>query len=144
MVKLLRYDYDKHGIPVDREGWFKIADIVTATPLRHFQTSQVLERLAGEPQRFSVNGQKVRVHFENNRAFRGLRRRDRPTQAAPPDLERSRGNPNRVTFDTDNKTNNNDVITLMADTSKTNVDTMTKLIQTDKGMHADFFLPSRE
>jgi hypothetical protein len=82
MVRLLRYDYDKRGVPIDRDGCFCVSDLLRASPLRHFQISQVVERIVGEPQRFSVKDDKVRVHFGTSKAGK----RSKQTRTTTPDL----------------------------------------------------------
>ena len=125
LVRILRYDYDKHGISLDRDGWFNIADIAAAAPLRHFQTSQVLERLAGEPQRFSIDGQRVRVHYDVSKAGR----QNRTTRTGIPDLEGYEIQKHLKKEHPDS--DKNGTITLITETKNHDTTMLTKLIQTD-------------
>ena len=105
-MRLLRYDYDKHGISVDRDGWFDVASVVRADPLRHFQPSQIVERLTSETGRFNVQGQKVRVYLTDSKT-----RDRRRTKAGTPDLL-------TIKIAKDNQTSTDDIITLWTDADK--------------------------
>ena len=106
LVRLLRYDYDKYGLTVDRDGWFEVTSLLHAEPLRHYQMSHVLERLATETNRFNIDGDKVRVYL---------------SEAKPAPRRRHKtGTPDFLTYNIykDSETTPDTQMTLLADDGK--------------------------
>ena len=123
LVRLLRYDYDKHNIRVDRDGLFNMTDVVQAPPLRHFETSQIIERLAEESDLFSINDQTVRIYL----SARWQPDRGR-TKTKTPDLK-------NIKIIKDTQTSTDDLITFLSETRRPPVDDNAKHSET----HAQVF-----